>query len=71
MDVMPCGHNTSWMIRTLDKGIRFKLCLQCMCEGSGLKEDAYGNKFFPSLKKKEPIKKKVEVKKDDSSKKTS
>lgn len=67
---MPCGHNTSWMIRTLDRGIRYKLCLQCMCEGVGMKEDAYGNKFFASLKKEKKVVPEVK-KENDSSKKQS
>lgn len=44
-DIMNCGHNANWMIRVLDRGIRFKLCFACMNLNAGIKADAYGTKL--------------------------
>lgn len=66
MQIMPCGHNSSWMIRTSDRGIRYKICILCLCEGIGLTKDAYNTPLPIKFKKKEEklttIKKEVKKK---------
>ena len=55
VEIMPCGHGTNWMMRNLDRGVRYKLCMACCFLGAGVKEDAYGNKLPLPLERKEPL----------------
>lgn len=34
---LPCGHNDGWILRLMDKGMRYKYCLGCLIDKVGLK----------------------------------
>jgi len=50
---LPCGHNDGWMLRLMDKGVRYKYCWGCLIEKVGLNPIDYKPiEIKPATKKK-------------------
>jgi len=38
MGRLKCGHNDTWTMRLVDRGIRYAFCIGCLVEATGIKD---------------------------------